>query len=323
MRVYAGLAVAAVLVFAGLAQASPLDVKQISADAKWAAHLDVDALMASKSMQKVREQILKEHPQAEAGLAVIRNMWRFDPTTDLHGITIYGTQLKKDTGVAVIRAKVDQKFLLDLVKALPGYTTSQHGKYELYSWIKDGQRHENAVFFQPDVIVFGRSLDELKAALDVLDGTKPNIAAKAEGLMAAIPPGTILVAGAHDLSEAHLHVESPLSKQADSLLLVAGEHQGNVFFRGSLTVKDAEVAKQIKTVADGALALATLAKMDDPEALKLIDAVKVTLADKVISVEAQSPVDEVWAQLQKEAAKHRAELEKHHARIFGGHHGGK
>ena len=38
----------------------------------------------------------------------------------LHGITIYGTQLKKETGVAIVRAKVDQKFLLDLGKqAIP------------------------------------------------------------------------------------------------------------------------------------------------------------------------------------------------------------
>jgi len=52
-----------VLGFAGLAQASPLDLKQVSAEAKWAAHLDVDALMASKSMQKVREQIRKDNPR--------------------------------------------------------------------------------------------------------------------------------------------------------------------------------------------------------------------------------------------------------------------
>ena len=100
---------------------------------------------------------------------------------------------------------------------LPEYKTSQYGKYELHSWVKDGKKHENAAFFQPDVIVFGTSLDEVKAALDVLDGTKPNIAAKAEGLVAALPPGTILVAGAHDLGEADLPVESPLSKQADSV----------------------------------------------------------------------------------------------------------
>jgi len=323
MRVFVGLAAAAVLGFAGLAQASPLDLKQVSAEAKWAAHLDVDALMASKSMQKVREQIRKDNPQAEAGLAMIRTMFRFDPTTDLHGVTIYGTQLKKDTGVAVIRAKVDQKFLLDLVKNVPEYKTSQYGKYELHSWVKEGKKHENAAFFQPDVIVFGGSLDEVKAALDVLDGTKPNITAKAETLAGALPPGTILVAGAHDLGEADLHVESPLSKQADSVMLVVGEQQGEVVVRGTLTVKDAEVAKQLKTVADGALAFASLAKMDDADALKLIGAVKVSLADKVISVEAQAPVDAVWAQIQKEAAKKKAEMEKHHQQMFGGHHSGK
>ena len=62
MRAYFGLAAAVVLAFAGLAQAGPLDVKQVSADAKWAAHLDVDALMASNLVKKAREQILKEHP---------------------------------------------------------------------------------------------------------------------------------------------------------------------------------------------------------------------------------------------------------------------
>ena len=78
-------------------------------------------------------------------------------------------------------------------------------------------------------------------------------------------------------------------------------------------MKDAEIAKQIKTVADGALALATLVKSDDADALKLIGAVKVTLADKTISVEGQAPVDLLWAQMQKEIAKKKAEHRHHHA----------
>ena len=79
---------------------------------------------------------------------MLRNLWRFDPCTDLHGITIYGTQLKKDTGVAVIRAKVDQKLLLDMVKITPEHEVSTYGKYELHSWLKDGKKRENAAFFQ-------------------------------------------------------------------------------------------------------------------------------------------------------------------------------
>jgi hypothetical protein len=79
-------------------------------------------------------------------------------------------------------------------------------------------------------------------------------------------------------------------------------------------VKDAEIAKQLKTVADGAQALATLAKNDDPEARKLIAAVKFNLSDKVVSVEAQAPVDELWAHIQKEAAKKKAAHQRHHHR---------
>ena len=43
MRSTLALAVAVVLGFVAVVRAEPLDLKQVSADAKWAAHLDVDA----------------------------------------------------------------------------------------------------------------------------------------------------------------------------------------------------------------------------------------------------------------------------------------
>jgi hypothetical protein len=303
MRMYLGLAAAVVLAFAGLVQAGPLNMKQVSAEAKWAAHLDVDALMASTLVRKPRELILQMHPELEGHLSMLRNLWRFDPMTDLHGITIYGTQLKKDTGVAVIHAKVDQKMVLELVKTTPEHKVTPYGKFELHSWRKDAEKTENAAFFKPDVIVFGASADELKAALDVLDGTKPSFPVEGEALASLIPPGTILFAGAKDLAEANLHPESPLSKQADSALVVIGENSGQIFVRATLNVNDPEIAKRIKTVAEGALALAALAKCDDADALKLIDAVKVTLADKTITAEGSTPVDLLWAQIHKEIVK--------------------
>jgi hypothetical protein len=308
MRVCFALTAAVVLASAGLAQAGPLDAKEVSADAKWAAHLDVDGLLASSLVKKAHDRILKEHPHIESQLAALRSLFRFDPMTDLHSITIYGTQLKKDTGAAIIHAKVDQKLLTDLVKANPEYEATAYGKYELHTWLKDGgPKHDHAAFFKPDVIVFGASTDELKAALDVLDGTKPNISADYATLASAIPPGTILIAGAKDLAEANLHPESPLSKQVDSALLVAGENQGQVFVRATLNVKDGEIAKKIKAVADGALALATLVKSDDADAMKLVGNVKVTIEDKSVKVEGQIPVDLLWELMEKHMTKKKAE----------------
>jgi hypothetical protein len=312
MRAYFGLAAAVVLALASLAQATPLDVKQVSADMKWAAHLDVDGLIASGLVKKAREEILKAHPEIESHLTMLRNLWRFDPLKDLHAVTVYGTQLKKDTGVAIIHANVDQKMLLEMVKTTPDHQVTTYGKFELHTWLKDGTKRENATFFKPDVIVFGASLDELKAALDVLDGTKPGLSIDSNELNGLVPPGTIFVAGAKDIDTAELPRESALIKKAESFLLVVGEKEGQVTVRATLNVKEAEIAKQIKTIIDGALALGTLVKSDDPDALKIIGGVKTTLADKTVTVEAQAPVDLLWTHIQKEVAKKIAE-HQHHA----------
>jgi hypothetical protein len=314
-----GLAIAVVLGFVAVVRAEPLDLKQVAADAKWAAHLDVDALHASTLFQKARAELLRKHPEAEAHLAMLRDVWKFNPCTDIHSVTIYGRQIKKDTGVAIVRAKVDQNLLLEKAKLAPDHRVSTYGKYELHSWIHaKGSRHERGMtgtFYKPDVMIFGASADEVMAALDVLDGTKPNFAAKESGLSLSIPPGAILVAGATGLADVELPYKSPLTKQADALVLAIGENQGEVFVVGQLTVKQADVAQQIKTVVEGGLALAALAHSGDADAIKMVNAVKVTAADKAVSVEGRAAVDAVWAQVQKECTKRAA------AHKDGRHHG--
>ena len=321
MRKSFGLALAVLVACAAAARAEPLDLRQVSADAKWAAHLDVDALQASSMFQKARACLLAKHPGAEAHLAMLHAMWKFNPQEDLHGITIYGTQLKKDTGVAIVYAKVDQDFLLEKAKLAPEHRTSSYGKYELHSWSHaKGSKHERTMagtFYQPEVMVFGASAEEVMAALDVLDGTKPNFADKELATGASVRPGTILVAGVVGLAEANLPCKSPLAKQAESLVMMAGEDQGNVFVGGWLMMKQADQAEQIKTVMDGALAMARLLHDNDAEANELVDAVKVAATGNSVSVKWQASVDTVWEHIQKVAAK--KPWRKHHHGWPSGH----
>jgi hypothetical protein len=310
--------VALVLGWAAALYAAPLDVKEIGADAKWGAHLDADALHASSLFQKAHDELMKQHPEAETALSVIREVWKFNPRADLHGITIYGEQVKKDTGVAIVHAKVDQNLLLDKVKQAPGHEASTYGKYELHTWLHaQGSRHQRSMtgtFYKPDVMIFGASTDEVKAALDVLDGTKPNLADKMPTLASSIPAGTILSAGISGVAEADLPHKPPIAKKAEALMLVIGESQGDVFVHGSLTMKQADVAEQVKTVVDGALAAAALMHGDDAEAMKLIDAVKATVADRTVTVDGHAPVDAVLAHAKKACAHWAAHKEGHHGK---------
>ncbi len=305
MRVYLGLAIAVVLGLAGTLRAEPLNLEQVAANAKWVAHVDVDAMWTSTVIQKTREQWMQIHPGAEVLLAGIREVWKFDPRTDLHDMTFYGEQLKKDTGVAIVHAKVDQQLLLEKAKNIPEHQVSAYGKYELYTWKHKhlkGPKHGRmmtGVFYKPDVIVFG-SLDEVKAALDVLDGAKPNLAGKDSPLAAAVPPGAMFLARVVGLADADaLPCKFPIIKQTESLALAVGEKEGESFFTGRMTVKNAELAKQMKVVVEGVRAMAVMVHGGDSKALEIIDALKVDVDGKVVEIECRAPAEKVWTFLKK------------------------
>ncbi|MEN6556630.1 MAG: hypothetical protein ABFC54_00475, partial [Thermoguttaceae bacterium] len=278
MRKTLTLAIIALLGLTATVWAEPLDQHCVSADAKWAVHLDADALHASSLYQKTRQQVLEKHPEAVAGLAMIRELWKFDPSTDLHGVTVYGSQLKRDTGVAIIHAKVDQPFLLERLKKAPEHRVSTYGKYDVHSWLHaKGFRCERPMagaFFKPDVLVFGGSSEEVMAALDVLNGTKPSRADQGPSSGGKTHPGAVFVISAIGLGDLDWPCRSPLAQQVDSLTLTVGENDGKIFVEGAMTAKKAETAQQLKAVGDGALALATLMHGEDASLVKLLSALK-------------------------------------------------
>jgi hypothetical protein len=329
MRVCLGLAMAAVLGFAGLLRAAPLDLKQVGADAKWAVHVDFDAARASTVLKNVYPLIAKQHPQIEEGLAKLRQEWQFDPGADLHGVTFYGQRFKQGEGVAIVHAKMNEQLLLEKAKQAPGHQVSNHGKYELHTWSQaEGskrQRNMTGSFFKPDVLIFGGSEAEVAAALDVLDGTKQNFADKEPSLAGEIPAGTVLFAGARDLSEIKLPPNSPAEsvlKQSDSLVLSIGEHEGKAFLAGSLNVKKADVAEGLKAIVEGFRAAAAIQHGNDPEAMKILDALKVADDDKKFTVEWSVPADALWAHLQKHWGEMSRNI-RHHAEKSGNHPSGE
>lgn len=296
MRRNLALAIVAVVGWVVAAQAAPLDLKEVSADAKWAAHFDMDALMASPIPEKARQKILEKCPEAERHFSMICAIWNFAPGADLHGITIYGSELKRKSGVAIVHAKVDQARLVALANQAPEHQTASYGKYELHQWIhSQGTKHERPMvgtFYKPDVLVFGPTIDEVKAALDVLDGAKPNFSGSESGLTMTIPSGAILVAGATGIMDADLPCKSPLCKKANAVVLAVGTEQDNLYVVGQLVAKETEVAQQIKAVLDGAMAMAVLTQSDDQLAMKLINAIKVNRNDKTVNLEWRAPIDD-------------------------------
>jgi len=287
-----------------LAWAEPLDCSQVGSEAKWLVHVDFDALRAAKTAQRVGEVLLRQEAPKQQ-LEQIRKALGMDPTEDVQSVTFYGSKLKALSGVVLVRARFDRQRLLGFVKKLPGYETSAHGDHALYMWTQDkGLPSEHRVtgcFHGPKLAVVGRDPAEVKAALDVLDGKAPGMK-KGDPLLAdEVPAGTVVQAAAAGLAEGDGPFQSPVLQQSELFALAIGEHDNRVFVRGRVVAKSPKVAKQLRQMADGFLAMAKFSPPKDApkELLELLDGIEVTSEDKTVTVGWKASADVVLKMLEQ------------------------
>ncbi len=303
-----GLTAAILLGLATLVQAAPLNPEVVAGDAKWVAHLDVDAMRESIVVQKAYQHFVEESPIGRAAVTMLDvspALIGMDPRKNLHGITLYGSRIGKHKGVLIVFAEADQKLLTESVKKARGYKSSTHGSYELHSWTHKDRRCERPVtgaFYKDKVMVFSGSEAEVKAALDVMDGKKPGLICKV--LAAEAPAGTTALARVVGIAEAETPCKSKLAKEIESVGVVTGENEGQSFLRVKVVAESAEVAKQMGRVAEGVRALGILHAIDHPKDKQLVEGMKVNIAGKTVTVDSIAPAEVVWRYIQINIKQH-------------------
>ena len=171
----------------------------------------------------------------------------------------------KPTGVLIIHAKVDPAPLLKLSVLAPDHKVTKYGAYELHTWaIKhNGKTHPGAgAFHKSEGIVVASSVEELKAALDLIDGKGASLSSDSP-LAGRVPAGTTVMARVAGIADAKLPGKCPLAKQTAAVRFSMGEHDGQSFFRARATMTNPEVVGQLKAVVDGGRALAQLGCQDE------------------------------------------------------------
>ncbi len=304
-----GLALAAGLGFVAAARAEPLNLAQVSGDAKWVGHLDVDALRASTVVNKAWKKGLEIRKDAQARLDKLREKIGMDITKDVHGVTAYGKEPGKETGVLIVHAKLDQKFLLDKAEKAPDHKVEKFGAYDLHSWTAKHHGKTRTVwgaFYKSDRLVFASGMDELKDALQVLEGKSPG--AGDSPLHGDVKPGTTLLFRATGLRKFDLSKKCPFAKYVEAFRFSMGENDGKSFFSAKVVAKNEEAAEDLGEVVEGFKALADLHVGDDAKAKKLVDALHVTTHGKALSIHWTASANEVWNMVEK----HAKWLAEHH-----------
>lgn len=308
---------------ATIAAAAPLDLAAVPAKARWVMHLDMDAARESTVMERAWERAIKMHPQAEQMLKMGAGMLGMDPRKDLRDVTAFGMDTDKRNGVLIVRAKANRELLERMVEKASDHETMEHRTYTLHAWTHrgwKGRKGETVVggFYRDDVMLFARSPERVKAALDVLDGDAKSAAGDGP-LGGRVRPGSILVARAAAVDP---ETKCPVLRQGRSFRVALGESGGKSFYRAKLDMKSPEAADDAENVVEGMEALARLRFGDDAAAMKLVEGLETKTDGSTCMVSWDAPADEVWAVMEKMAERWEKK-QKEWMRAHGGKWGGK
>jgi hypothetical protein len=305
------LSVGILLSLTSLAQAGPLDLRQISADAKWVAHIDLDALRDSTVVHTAHRLTGPSRRETRDVLFGIARLFGADPRQQIHGITLYGSMLGKPEGVMIVHSDFNRDLVEQALRLAPEYQCGEHNSYRLHTWkprllSKKGLKGRiSAAFFQRTLLVIAGSECELKRGLDVLNGKTPGLTEDNPGVLSqAVRAGTVFLLRAIGDAEPSLATILGFLKETDSISVALGEYQEEVFKECRLVMRSPEAAKRVVAAAEGAQAIAELRLSSDPEAMKLVHALQstidntgVTLAVDVPAEVACHQVEKLWAQI--------------------------
>jgi hypothetical protein len=276
--------------------AGPVPSSQVDSTAQWLLHLDLDAFRASQIGGKIVADRI-EAPMAKAAAQIKAELGVDFDWKRIHGATVYGTTFAKPgqaKGVLVLDTDLDLKAGLDA--AIAKQPEGNSGRLRLIEtgpnpvyWVKD-EAYIAVVAGGP--VIAGKFEDEVRRARDVVLGSVPNLAAA--NPFAGYPEaasGTVVYGAAQGLTDnVPVPPQAQILKKADGMRLAISEAGGNVAVNLAMKTKTAEVAQQVQQVVQGMMALAVLGQNNNPDLQELIQGLKVSGSERLVTVELNYPV---------------------------------
>lgn len=290
--------------------AGPLASKQVSSDAKWLLHFDVDSFRASKIGANVTRELIDhevekklKEAETELGASIHLDIKKFA------SVTAYGTAFDKGDANGVLLIETGQKVqpVIDsviqaLAKKVPEGEKApvqavQKEPYLLYSVGED----LFASVFESELLLLGKSREQVEKARSVLAGKSDNLTtAKTFSSFPAAPAGFFFLAVAEGFNEkANLPPQANVLKMAEGIRLVLGETADSLFANLALRAKDAEVTAQLQQVVQGMVALISLSQPDNQELNELARSLKVSTSENLVTVNLEYSSAKAWEKLKE------------------------
>ncbi len=262
------LSATAVCTLVSPVRADALDKSRVPAQARWVAHVDVEALTRSTLFAALRAQ--NEEFELDGDLAELKAEFGIDPFVDLKSLTVYCADKSPERAVILMTGSDKLDAALMRLQEQPGYRTEKDGAHTLHVWSQDEETWYGWVLRRDAtanrVVVLSANRDDVLGGIAVIEGARPSLAAQRDGLVFATPaPGSFLFAAAtENLSELNeIEATSRVFKLAQTMSIDVGEDRGALYAHAIVDTKTPEDALKIQQVLQGAVALVGLMS-DEP-----------------------------------------------------------
>jgi hypothetical protein len=151
-------------------------------------------------------------------------------------------------------------------------------------------------------------VEDVSAALDVLDGKAASLATKKSPLSAKIPENAMFVGRAVGVAESTIPSDdAPVVKQTESVAVAFGINGDEVWLDADLVAKSPEVAPLFKHVLEGERdSLILEFGPDNPAMKKLLNTFTLNISGKSVSARWRAPADELWTQAEAASSQYQS-----------------
>ncbi|HOC00495.1 MAG TPA: hypothetical protein PKM43_17320 [Verrucomicrobiota bacterium] len=294
-----------------LAQAGPFQRGQVSAEAIWCVHMDMQQMKQTQVGQYVME--LLSTPEAQDRFTAFQAVFNFDPRLSLHGCTLYSRGLAPSDAVLLVQGDFDADRLVTLARAREGYQSSFHRTYILHSSV-DRSRHGRAeathrsygAIHPHGMLVLGRSESRVAEALDVLDRLQPSLEQAPEFAQWTTSSTTACVVAAARRTEAmDFEPRAAFLRHCTLYSLVGGETAGELHLDTVLTASDEETARNILAIHQGFKGLLALGA-DRPAMARLAEATTLAQEGNQVQISIRMAASDVVRALHDAVARKAA-----------------
>jgi len=180
-------------------------------------------------------------------------------------------------------------------------TQEQLGNVTLYS----ARDKAYCAILPGKVVVLSASYEAAKKSAQVLSGKAETLEAKKTFVeFPQEKTGYFFVASAEGFNEdAALPPQAKLLQMADGGQLALGEDADQMVLNLALKAKTPEIVTQMQQVVQGLIAMVSLGQPENKDLAKLVQGIKVSATEKVVSVRVEYPVDKVIQQLEEQVKK--------------------